>query len=160
MDASKGKQIVMFLDYDGTLSPIVDDPDRAFMSNSVSLFCFQVPIASFIFLAAKIFCLFGHQMRKTVRKLARCFPTAIVTGRCKDKVRFLIPWSWFPYPLLCTSPLSFLIFLSYLCTLIGIAVENNRYTILFGWQSYIMLGATEWILKDQREAPNTTEWVS
>ncbi|KAK7379461.1 hypothetical protein VNO80_04922 [Phaseolus coccineus] len=59
MDASKGKQIVMFLDYDGTLSPIVEDPDRAFMS---------------------------HSMRKTVRKLARCFPTAIVTGRCKDKV--------------------------------------------------------------------------
>lgn len=25
-------------------------------------------------------------MRKTVRKLARCFPTAIVTGRCRDKV--------------------------------------------------------------------------
>ncbi|KAE9604774.1 putative trehalose-phosphatase [Lupinus albus] len=59
MEASKGKQIVMFLDYDGTLSPIVDDPNRAYMSNS---------------------------MRKTVRKLARCFPTAIVTGRCKDKV--------------------------------------------------------------------------
>ncbi|WVZ05021.1 hypothetical protein V8G54_018367 [Vigna mungo] len=59
IDASKGKQIVMFLDYDGTLSPIVEDPDRAFMS---------------------------HSMRKTVRKLARCFPTAIVTGRCKDKV--------------------------------------------------------------------------
>lgn len=34
--ASKGKQIVMFLDYDGTLSPIVDDPDRAFMSDAVS----------------------------------------------------------------------------------------------------------------------------
>ncbi|RWV98504.1 hypothetical protein GW17_00038644 [Ensete ventricosum] len=34
--ASKGKQIVMFLDYDGTLSPIVDDPDRAFMSDEVS----------------------------------------------------------------------------------------------------------------------------
>lgn len=33
---SKGKQIVMFLDYDGTLSPIVDDPDRAFMSDAVS----------------------------------------------------------------------------------------------------------------------------
>ncbi|XP_045825049.1 probable trehalose-phosphate phosphatase J isoform X1 [Trifolium pratense] len=59
MDASKGKQIVMFLDYDGTLSPIVDDPDRALMSES---------------------------MRKTVRQLARCFPTAIVTGRCIDKV--------------------------------------------------------------------------
>ncbi|XVF58953.1 hypothetical protein PTKIN_Ptkin07bG0107900 [Pterospermum kingtungense] len=57
--ASKGKQIVMFLDYDGTLSPIVEDPDRAFMSK---------------------------KMRKTVRKLAKCFPTAIVSGRCRDKV--------------------------------------------------------------------------
>jgi trehalose-6-phosphatase len=37
IDASKGKQIVMFLDYDGTLSPIVDDPDKAFMSKQVVL---------------------------------------------------------------------------------------------------------------------------
>ncbi|XP_061343756.1 probable trehalose-phosphate phosphatase J [Gastrolobium bilobum] len=59
MDSSKGKKIVIFLDYDGTLSPIVEDPDRAFMSDS---------------------------MRKTVRKLARCFPTAIVSGRSRDKV--------------------------------------------------------------------------
>ncbi|OWM82205.1 hypothetical protein CDL15_Pgr001779 [Punica granatum] len=59
INASKGKQIVMFLDYDGTLSPIVDDPDRAFMSD---------------------------KMRATVKKLARCFPTAIVSGRCRDKV--------------------------------------------------------------------------
>jgi trehalose 6-phosphate phosphatase len=56
---SEGKQIVMFLDYDGTLSPIVDDPDRAFMSK---------------------------KMRNTVRKLAKCFPTAIVSGRCREKV--------------------------------------------------------------------------
>jgi hypothetical protein len=34
--AIKGKQIVMFLDYDGTLSPIVEDPDRAVMSEEVS----------------------------------------------------------------------------------------------------------------------------
>ena len=34
--AAKGKQVVMFLDYDGTLSPIVDDPDAAFMSETVS----------------------------------------------------------------------------------------------------------------------------
>lgn len=34
-NAAKGKQIVMFLDYDGTLSPIVADPDRAFMSSQV-----------------------------------------------------------------------------------------------------------------------------
>ncbi|EOA20890.1 hypothetical protein CARUB_v10001225mg [Capsella rubella] len=59
MEASGGKQIVMFLDYDGTLSPIVDDPDKAYMSS---------------------------KMRTTVKKLAKCFPTAIVTGRCIDKV--------------------------------------------------------------------------
>ncbi|KAL1225740.1 putative trehalose-phosphate phosphatase I [Cardamine amara subsp. amara] len=59
MEASGEKQIVMFLDYDGTLSPIVDNPDRAFMSS---------------------------KMRRTVKKLAKCFPTAIVTGRCIDKV--------------------------------------------------------------------------
>ncbi|XP_075652828.1 putative trehalose-phosphate phosphatase J [Castanea sativa] len=59
IEASMGKKIVMFLDYDGTLSPIVDDPDQAFMP---------------------------EDMRKTVKKLAKCFPTAIVTGRCRDKV--------------------------------------------------------------------------
>ncbi|KAH9670002.1 putative trehalose-phosphate phosphatase J [Citrus sinensis] len=58
-EASKGKQIVMFLDYDGTLSPIVENPDRAFMSG---------------------------KMRRAVRQLAKYFPTAIVTGRCRDKV--------------------------------------------------------------------------
>lgn len=36
MATSKGKQVIMFLDYDGTLSPIVDDPDCAFMSDEVS----------------------------------------------------------------------------------------------------------------------------
>lgn len=36
MDRAKNRKLVMFLDYDGTLSPIVDDPDRAFMSNEVS----------------------------------------------------------------------------------------------------------------------------
>ncbi|XP_061350095.1 probable trehalose-phosphate phosphatase I [Gastrolobium bilobum] len=56
---SKGKQIVTFLDYDGTLSPIVADPDKAFMSK---------------------------KMRGTLRDVARHFPTAIVSGRCIDKV--------------------------------------------------------------------------
>lgn len=36
MRQARNKQIVIFLDYDGTLSPIVDDPDRAFMSNEVN----------------------------------------------------------------------------------------------------------------------------
>ncbi|WOL12487.1 putative trehalose-phosphate phosphatase 6 [Canna indica] len=36
MSSTVGKQIVMFLDYDGTLSPIVDDPDSAFMTDAIS----------------------------------------------------------------------------------------------------------------------------
>lgn len=36
---AKNKKIAIFLDYDGTLSPIVDDPDRAVMSNDVRMFC-------------------------------------------------------------------------------------------------------------------------
>ncbi|XP_051142995.1 probable trehalose-phosphate phosphatase D [Andrographis paniculata] len=57
--ASQGKQIVVFLDYDGTLSPIVSDPERAIMSDS---------------------------MRLAVSDVARHFPTAIITGRSRDKV--------------------------------------------------------------------------
>lgn len=34
---AKGKRIALFLDYDGTLSPIVDNPDCAFMSNAVRI---------------------------------------------------------------------------------------------------------------------------
>ncbi|CAA0812979.1 Probable trehalose-phosphate phosphatase H [Striga hermonthica] len=59
MNAAKGKQIVVFLDYDGTLSPIVNDPDRAFMSDP---------------------------MRSAVREVARYFPTAIISGRSREKV--------------------------------------------------------------------------
>ncbi|GJN40755.1 hypothetical protein PR202_gn00053 [Eleusine coracana subsp. coracana] len=57
--AAKGKQIAVFLDYDGTLSPIVEDPDRAVMTD---------------------------EMRDAVRGVAARFPTAIVSGRCRDKV--------------------------------------------------------------------------
>ncbi|CAM0873454.1 unnamed protein product [Alopecurus aequalis] len=57
--AASGKQIVMFLDYDGTLSPIVEDPDRAVMTD---------------------------EMRDAVRGVAEHFPTAIVSGRGRDKV--------------------------------------------------------------------------
>lgn len=56
---AKGKQIVLFLDYDGTLSPIVENPDDAFMSVS---------------------------MQEAVKKAAKCFPTAIISGRSRDKV--------------------------------------------------------------------------
>ncbi|KAF7094506.1 hypothetical protein CFC21_096811 [Triticum aestivum] len=57
--AAKGKQVVVFLDYDGTLSPIVADPDTAVISG---------------------------EMREAVRGVAKHFPAAIVTGRCVEKV--------------------------------------------------------------------------
>ncbi|RWR96485.1 putative trehalose-phosphate phosphatase C [Cinnamomum micranthum f. kanehirae] len=59
MNVAKGKRIVVFLDYDGTLSPIVADPDQAFMTDA---------------------------MRSAVGEVARHFPTAIISGRCRDKV--------------------------------------------------------------------------
>ncbi|PPR85333.1 hypothetical protein GOBAR_AA35359 [Gossypium barbadense] len=56
---AKGKRISLFLDYDGTLSPIVDNPDFAFMS---------------------------IDMRAAVAKAAKYFPTAIISRRSCDKV--------------------------------------------------------------------------
>ncbi|KAJ8505352.1 hypothetical protein OPV22_006238 [Ensete ventricosum] len=56
---AKCKSVVLFLDYDGTLSPIVDNPDTAFMSTA---------------------------MQAAVKKAAKCFPTAIISGRSRDKV--------------------------------------------------------------------------
>lgn len=95
MEASRGKQIVMFLDYDGTLSPIVDDPDKAFMSSKVRL---KITFILFDLIMFEInhISIAVSQMRRTVKKLAKCFPTAIVTGRCIDKV-FLIFLAFSPY---------------------------------------------------------------
>ncbi len=56
---SEGKQLVVFLDYDGTLSPIVSQPDKAFMS---------------------------EESRKAVQLVAKKFPTAIISGRAREKV--------------------------------------------------------------------------
>ncbi|CAO2839042.1 unnamed protein product [Amaranthus hypochondriacus] len=56
---AKGKRLALFLDYDGTLSPIVDNPDLAFMSDD---------------------------MRSAVKDVAKMFPTAIISGRSRDKV--------------------------------------------------------------------------
>ncbi|KAK2653552.1 hypothetical protein Ddye_013408 [Dipteronia dyeriana] len=59
INSAQGKRIALFLDYDGTLSPIVDNPDSAFMSDA---------------------------MRAAVKKVAKYFPTAIISGRSRDKV--------------------------------------------------------------------------
>ncbi|MED6162232.1 hypothetical protein PIB30_068455 [Stylosanthes scabra] len=55
---AKGKEIVLFLDYDGTLSPIVDDPDKAHITDA---------------------------MRSAIREVASCFSTAIISGRQRNK---------------------------------------------------------------------------
>lgn len=56
---AKGKRLALFLDYDGTLSPIVDNPDLAIMSDD---------------------------MRSAVKDVTKYFPTAIISGRSRDKV--------------------------------------------------------------------------
>ncbi|CAH9102600.1 unnamed protein product [Cuscuta epithymum] len=63
LNKARNKKIVVFLDYDGTLSPIVDDPDCAFMSDD---------------------------MRAAVKTTAKYFPTAIISGRNRDKVYELV----------------------------------------------------------------------
>lgn len=41
-EEARDKTIAVFLDYDGTLSPIVDDPDCALMSDEVSTDSFDL----------------------------------------------------------------------------------------------------------------------
>ena len=55
----EGKSLVVFLDYDGTLTPIVKQPDRAYMSD---------------------------EMRQVVKKVSTLYPTAIISGRGREKV--------------------------------------------------------------------------
>lgn len=55
-----GKLVAVFLDYDGTLTPIVSNPDLALMS---------------------------EHARESVRRVAQLFPTAIISGRGREKVQ-------------------------------------------------------------------------
>lgn len=55
----QGRKLVVFLDYDGTLSPIVENPDRAFLPEAT---------------------------RDVMRALAARCPVAVVSGRGRDKV--------------------------------------------------------------------------
>jgi trehalose-phosphatase len=56
----KGKGIAIFLDYDGTLTPIVEDPDKAFLSDS---------------------------MKQTLIDLAEKLPVAVISGRDRPDVQ-------------------------------------------------------------------------
>jgi trehalose 6-phosphate phosphatase len=55
----EGKRVMVFLDYDGTLTPIVEDPDKAIMCD---------------------------HMRGIVASCASRFTTSIVTGRSREKI--------------------------------------------------------------------------
>ncbi|MCF7894213.1 MAG: trehalose-phosphatase [Candidatus Omnitrophica bacterium] len=57
------EKIIFFLDYDGTLTPIVERPDMAKISDS---------------------------MQDTVKKLAQKFPVSIVSGRMREDVQSLV----------------------------------------------------------------------
>ncbi|KAL7003577.1 trehalose-phosphatase [Sarracenia purpurea var. burkii] len=85
MRSAKGKRIVVFLDYDGTLSPIVNDPDRAYMSDPVTINLYFVRVLPIVDPNDDVkLC---AQMRSAVREVARCFPTAIISGRSRKKVQ-------------------------------------------------------------------------
>mmetsp|Transcript_12257 Transcript_12257/g.33059 ORF Transcript_12257/g.33059 Transcript_12257/m.33059 type:complete len:312 (+) Transcript_12257:29-964(+) len=57
------RRVVFLLDYDGTLSPIVEDPDQA---------------------------LLPERTRETLEALGKAFPTAIVSGRAVEKIRYFV----------------------------------------------------------------------
>eukprot|EP01026_Neomeris_dumetosa_P007889 TRINITY_DN1244_c0_g1_i1.p2 TRINITY_DN1244_c0_g1~~TRINITY_DN1244_c0_g1_i1.p2 ORF type:complete len:357 (-),score=57.81 TRINITY_DN1244_c0_g1_i1:409-1479(-) len=61
--SAKNKRVVVFLDYDGTLTPIVNDPERAYLSD---------------------------HMRSTISNIAGLFPTAIVSGRSLEKLNSFV----------------------------------------------------------------------
>jgi trehalose-phosphatase len=59
-DRVSGKEVIVFLDYDGTLTPIVERPELAVIS---------------------------EEMRSTVQSLAELYKVSIVSGRATDDVR-------------------------------------------------------------------------
>ena len=67
---AKGKKMAVFLDYDGTLTPIVESPEQAVLSK---------------------------EMRNTVRQLARYCTVGIISGRDLEDVRQLVDIDYIYY---------------------------------------------------------------
>jgi len=63
LEKAAGKRLALFLDYDGTLTPIVNDPNCAFMPEDT---------------------------RAVLKELATVVPTAIISGRCLEKVESFV----------------------------------------------------------------------
>ncbi|CAD5194469.1 unnamed protein product [Musa acuminata subsp. malaccensis] len=68
------KWIALFLDYDGTLPPIVDNPDFAIMSNEVTLHNYDYD------------CFTLSHMLVAVKNASKYFPTAIISRRSREKL--------------------------------------------------------------------------
>lgn len=65
-----GKELALFLDYDGTLTPIVSRPDLAVLTD---------------------------EARDTLKQVAEVFPTAIISGRGREDVEALVKLSKLAY---------------------------------------------------------------
>ncbi|KAG8374755.1 hypothetical protein BUALT_Bualt10G0028800 [Buddleja alternifolia] len=70
MDCAKNRKLMIFLDYDGTLSPIVDDPDRAFISSNVRIYP-EFNICCELYKFLELFC-FPHVIKATYFSDAIC----------------------------------------------------------------------------------------
>ncbi|CAM9866269.1 unnamed protein product, partial [Choristocarpus tenellus] len=90
-------QVVLFLDYDGTLSPIVEQPDRAFMSDGMRSVLGQVVKCTSVsddpctkvYKGYRRVYVESSPTSGTLTNhgaVAERFTTAIVTGRSKQKV--------------------------------------------------------------------------
>lgn len=85
MSDAKGKQIVMFLDYDGTLSLITEDHDKAYITDEVPLDLAPCYVVNSLSLVLELMYIY-LQMREVVKEVAIYFKTAIISGRSTDKV--------------------------------------------------------------------------
>lgn len=77
------KEVVLFLDYDGTLAEIVNDPDKAYLSDEAND---KFNIACVIIFSSCIFFIWNEQMYRTLQDVTKCYRTSIVSGRAIEKV--------------------------------------------------------------------------
>jgi hypothetical protein len=78
IELAKGKLMTLFLDYDGNISCIVNNPDKVFMSNEVkatNILNPKMPIDPY-----NTYCFLTphHRMRDVLREGTRVIPTSIV----------------------------------------------------------------------------------
>ena len=129
MEKNSERRLVVFLDYDGTLTPIVSDPSAATLSSN---------------------------MREAVRRLAARAPVAVVSGRAREKIHEFVDLSEIFYagshgfdidgpnglrhaavnpdvlPLLGASRVALVERLS---GIDGVTIEDNRFALSVHWRN-------------------------